>query len=214
MKKIPAFFIALLFLAACKDGKKKSNGPSAKIPTPVTDTFLVTDSSWGPVTASADFENLKSLYGEKNIKDERICGPECIDSIDVTILHHGTNHEAIVYWKDSAYHKKISMIECYYDSAGYHTSSGLRMGSSLTELLKINGKKIGFYGFGWDYGGDITSYNGGVFDKSPIGFGLDIFTDADNSLLGDSEFDTDMPLVKKWMDKIKVSRIFLSFNKD
>ena len=104
------------------------------------------------------------------------------------------------------------MIECFNDSAAWHTSSGLKIGSGLNELLKLNGQKISFYGFGWDYGGSITSYNNGVFEKSPVSFDLDSDT-GDNGLIGEKGLDTDMPAVKKEMDKIKIRWIRLSLDK-
>lgn len=31
--------------------------------------------------------DLQAIYGVANVKDERICGPECADSIDVTRIY-------------------------------------------------------------------------------------------------------------------------------
>jgi hypothetical protein len=213
MKKILFVLFAATLIISCKEKDKKQTVDEKIIPEINIDSLLITDSSWGLIAKTTNFEALQKLYGINNIKDERICGPECIDSIDVTILYPDAKNEAIIYWRDSAYHKEIGMIRCYSDSAGYHTSTGIKIGSGITDLLKLNGQKIDFYGFGWDYGGGIISYNNGKLEKSPIGFELDTQSEVDNNLYGDTELSTDMPLVKKAIDKIKVRLIYLSFYK-
>lgn len=213
MKKIIPVLFILAAVIACINPDKKTEKTETAVTVSTIDSFLVTDSSWGAIKASAGFDNLKEIFGKANIKNERICGAECIDSVDVTILFGGTKNESIIYWKDSAYLREISFIESYNDSASWHTSAGISMGSGLQELLKLNEKKIGFYGFGWDYGGTIISYNGGKLDGSNIRFGLDITGYSGNELYGDNELDTEMPSVKAALDKIRVRSIALSFNK-
>lgn len=176
------------------------------------DLIQITDSAWGSVTKNTNYEDLRSIYGEKNVKDERICGPECIDSLDVTQVYPGTNKAFTVYWKEKQYHQKIEMIECYTEEAPYRTASDIGIGTSLQYLLELNGKKITFYGFGWDYGGAIASYNGGKLEKSKLHCRLDMVYDSTiNSIMGDAEFNTDMPEVKNHIGKIFVDRIVLSF---
>ncbi len=215
MKKILFLLAFIISMASCKQKlKKQSTSENDKPATVVVDTLLITDTSWGLINSQHNFSDLKVMYGEVNIKDERICGPECVDSIDVTKLYPDTKNEAIIYWQDSAYHKKIGMILCYNDSATYHTSSGIKIGSGVQQLLTLNGKPIKFYGFGWDYGGNIISYNDGALEKSPIHFELDIRSaggDDDNNLYGDTELSTDMPKVQKALDKMFVGSISLSF---
>ncbi len=217
MKKILLLSLIVSFITSCHEKKKGSDDPASIIKNnvPEIDTLLVTDTSWVFIHKTFNYSDLLVIYSEQNIKDERICGPECIDSIDITKLYPGTKNEAIIYWQDSAYHQKIGMIECYSDSAAYHTSSGLKINSGITDLLKLNRQKINFYGFGWDYGGNIISFNGGALEKSPIQFGLDMKYDetyTDTQLLGDIELNTDMPAVKKMTDKIIIRSISLSFH--
>lgn len=211
MKQLLIPAMALLLLASCKNKKNEKiaeKEPEKKI---MTDSTLVTDSSWGAITRNTDFEGLKKIFGADSLKDERVCGPECADSIDVTFIYRGSTREICVYWKDSAYHKKIGMLESWNPESPYHTAGGLRMGSTMTEMLKLNGQKITFSGFGWDYGGMIQSFNGGKLDKGSVTYHLDLSDYTDNSLSGDTTLDTDMPAVKKMLDKITVSLLGLSF---
>lgn len=209
--------LVLLFSAvvySCTNDKKEKADSTPPVAEKKIDSTLISDSAWGLVTAATDFDGLKSIYGAANVKNERICGPECIDSIDVTKIYAETPREIIVYWKDSAYHKSIGMMESDGEGSPYHTATGLKTGSSLRDILSLNGKKITFSGFGWDYGGYIQSYNNGALEKSSIHFRLDLMEDDGTELLGDTELNTDMPAVQKKLDKIKVYQLSLSFHKD
>ena len=214
MKK---FILPLLIIAAviysCAGKDKKTTSVTEK-PEVKIDSTLITDSSWGLITKNTDFAELQAIYGSANVKDERICGPECADSIDVTRIYPEKNNEFIVYWKDSLYHKSIAFIETYLPNGPYHTDKGLKIGSTFEELLKINGKKIIFSGFDWDYGGSIQDYGMGTLQNSSISFRLGLDEDAGTELSGDTEFNTEMPEVKKNMTKIKISSISLSFHKE
>ncbi|MEQ1677519.1 MAG: hypothetical protein ABL876_12500 [Chitinophagaceae bacterium] len=216
MKKLLPVVIIALALWSCKNAKKEKTEttPLLEVKT-IIDSTLVTDSAWGAITTKTDFAGLQSIFGAANVKDERICGPECIDSLDVTIIYPETNKEIIVHWKDSLYHKKIVYIETSGEEGPYRTPTGLKIGTTLRELLKLNGQKITFYGFGWDYGGYIQSYNSGTLEKSAVHFRLDLFSKSDDmSLLGDMELNTDMPAVQKKLDSIQVYHLSLFFSKD
>ena len=102
-------------------------------------------------------------------------------------------------------------MDCFQQGSPYHTKDSLSVGSPLEKLLNANGKKINFYGTGWDYGGIITSYNKGKFDKTNIFFQLDAKEDAKN-VMGDQELNTDMPKVKPNLQKLFISKITLSFS--
>lgn len=199
-------------LIACKNNKKEV----AETNTPVTaaESFLVTDSTWGLVSASMNFEDLKKVYGENNIKDETICGAECIDSIDVTKLYPGQKNEAVIYWDMDAYHKRIGTIRCTSQGSDWYTPDSLRVGSSFSDLLRVNGQKITFMGFGWDYGGAITLYSGGSIENSRIRYELDMKPGDGNEVMGDSEFDSSMPEVQKNIGRIFINCIYLNVAKE
>jgi hypothetical protein len=211
-KNILLLFAITAIIYSCGNKDKKATTVTEK-PEVKIDSTLITDSSWGLITKNTELAGLQAIYGTSNVKDERICGPECADSIDVTKIYSEKNNEFIVYWKDSLYHKSIAFIESYMPDGPYHTASGLKINSSLEDLLKINGKQITFSGFDWDYGGFIQSYNNGALEKSNINYHLNLTEDSDNSLLGDTELNTDMPEVKKMLGKILISYLSLSFNK-
>ncbi len=175
---------------------------------------LITDSSWGAITKQTDYPELQLIFGAANVKDERVCGPECMDSIDVTIIYPETNKQITIHWKDSAYHKTIVSMETRFPESPYHTAANIKIGSPFKDLLQLNGQKITFSGFGWDYGGSINSYNKGTLEKSAIHYQLGQTEDTGTEMSGDIELHTDMPEVKRYMDKIQISHISLSLNRE
>lgn len=216
MKKILVPIILLIALS-CSEHKKPvtETAPVITPLPPVVDSLLITDSSWGLIKQHMNFSDLKGIYGAANLKDERICGPECVDSLDVTKLYPGTANEAIIYWKEKAWHQKIDMIVCYQDGAHYHTDKGLKIKSGVNELLSLNGKKINFMGFGWDYGGTITSYNGGNLENNNLDYVLELVKEPDEDerfIFGDTVLDTDMPMVKKLVPDIYIRKFTLVLN--
>ena len=208
MKIIGLFVIGILILHSCKEGDKGNNDQTAV----KTDSLLVTENSWGVIKQDMDFEVLRGLYGNNEVKDSTIYGPEGMDTIPVSFLLPGKPGELIIYWKDSQYHRQIHFIESYHPEAPYHTASGLKIGSDLKQLLDVNGKQINFMGFGWDYGGTIMSYNGGKLDSTNISFTLTGSEEMPDGLSGDTELNTAEPLVQKFLDKIRISQMMLRFN--
>ncbi len=212
MKKIILHLLIIATIIYSCAGKDKKTTSVTEKPEVKIDSTLITDSSWGLITKNTDFAGLQTIYGASNVKNERICGPECADSIDVTKIYPEKSNEFIVYWKDSLYHKAIAFIETYLPDGPYHTANGIKMGSTLENLLNINGKQIIFSGFDWDYGGSIQDYGMGTLQNSPLGFRLSMDENGGTELSGDSEFNTEMPEVKKNLTKIKISSISLSFH--
>jgi hypothetical protein len=212
-KNILLLFVITVIIYSCGNKEKKATTVTEK-PVVKIDSTLITDSSWGLITKNTDFEALLAIYGTSNVIDKRVCGLECMDSIDVTIIYPESNRQITVNWKDSAYHKTIAILETWFPESGYHTAAGIKIGSPFKDLLQLNGKKITFSGFSWDYGGYINSYNNGTLEKSAIRFQLEQTEDAGTELSGDIELNTDMPEVKKYIDKIQVSHISISLNRE
>ena len=184
-------------------------------PTPVIiDEDLITDTSIGKISRSTTLANLENIFGKSNIQDTINYGAEGMDSFMVTKIYSNTPKELIIHWQKNKFHSSISRIDLYQENAAYHTIDSLKIGSTLEMLLKANGKKINFSGTSWDYGGFISSYNGGKHNKSNINFRLASAEDASEKIMGDHELNTDMPLVKDNIKKIYISNISLILDKN
>lgn len=210
----------LIFAISCKGKEDKIqvkditlSDTSYEIPPPPpprlasTDPdYLISDTSFGKIRRTTTLDDLRNLFGKNNIQDTMDYGPEGIDSFIVTKIFSNTPKELIVSWRSGKFHKTIGAVDCQQENSPYQTIDSLKVGSTLEKLLRKNGKKINFYGTGWDYGGLITSFNKGKFERSNIFFSLNSRDDAQN-VIGDQELNTDMPKVKANLKKLYIVKI-------
>jgi len=52
----------------------------------------------------------------------------------------------------------------------WKTTSNLKVGSSLAEVEAVNGRSVIISGWGWDFGGEMTSNRGGYYDGPMLWF--------------------------------------------
>ena len=186
-----------------KDSVKIDKPPSA------INEYLITDTSFGQITRSTTYDDLKKIFGS-NIVDTIEYGAEGLDSFIVTKVYSNTPKEIVISWLNR--HKYIAEVYTVMENSPYHTAEGLQVGSTLQKLLEVNGRKINFSGTGWDYGGAITSFNNGKFKESNIFFSLAAGENAEDVVMGDQELNTDMQKVKRNMEKLFIARVAVLFN--
>ena len=210
-----ALLIALFsLLSACnQDTPTQSNVSKASSS---GNNIIVPGVRVGDVTLQSDYEGLVKTFGKDAVTDDSICdGAECVDKVLVTYIHKGADNELIVYWADSAYHQQINFVEIDQKNSPYHTTTGLGVNTNLKQLEAMNGAPIKFYGFEWDYGGEILSANGGKIDSllqltlqynAPDGAEMNI------ALAGESELLSNDPIVQHDADKIIVDKVIVYLN--
>ncbi len=209
----------LCFIYSCQQKQTKSlenqKDSTTHVPiTTTTDEYLITDTSFGKINKATRYNDLEKMFGKNNIQDTINYGAEGMDSFIVTKIFSNTPNEIVVTWQLDKFHNAIAAVDCFQQNSPYHTTDSLKTGSTLEKLVQVNGKKINFYGTGWDYGGLITSYNNGKFKKSNIFFSLNSTPDASSKVMGDKELNTDMPMVKENLKKLFISKISLSLHNE
>jgi hypothetical protein len=121
-----------------------------------------------------------------------------------------------VIWHDEKARSRPATIRVGFKSQ-WRTLRGLRIGSDLAEVEKINGKPFKLYGFDWDYGGNVSSWMGGTLGTVAGGcdFRLafnpwaDAPDEARDKVSGDKEFLSSDPNMRA--SKPTVSEIILSY---
>jgi len=152
-----------------------------------------------------DAEQLKRIYGNKNVRTTRIVSMEDEYYLG-TILYENTPDEVIIQWKDTTNLSKVSSVRlaCMYDQKSekyivdskWFTRCGIVLGMPLTSVVELNGVDFMFYGLGWDYGGGISDWKGGNLANKNIyvTLGVDDMTPEQEKqylkILGDKEYSS------------------------
>ncbi len=143
----------------------------------VNDFQIVPGLRVGPVRYSTSEAELLRLLGPEVVTvGDSIYGAEG-DVLIGTTLYKDTADQLQILYQDSAQrqHPELVLIRPYVvDADGtplpdvkptrWSTADGVRIGMPLRELEQRNGKPFRLWGFGWDYGGSVSNWQGGRFD--------------------------------------------------
>jgi hypothetical protein len=104
-------------------------------------------------------------------------------------------------------------MEIHGDKSIWMLDNGIKIGTDLKELVKLNGKQFTFSGFDWDYGGYAT-FEKGKLENDCYSIKLyynykDLFESEWNQIVGDKVVSTSNPVLKKI--KVYVDSIIFYF---
>lgn len=197
MKNI--FFLALiLFFTACKfETKEKPFNPRAiDASKEIFNWTMVPGSQVGLIKKSFTEADIIKAYGKENVARKEIGLGEG-EMTKATVLFPKTENELFITWEMGKEYQNIDEILIENPEASWTTNQGIGMGTTLEELVKINGKDFKFAGFEWDYSGFTNDWQGGIIDKNLV-----VFLDPSDpekiypDLLGDTLFLSNHPKAK------------------
>lgn len=169
-------------------------------------TFLIRPGEgFGDFTGELAKADLMRLLGKNRIKEQPF------------YLGEGESAPGLVLYPDSPEEVEVLLDEDDFpimyriqeEGSEWATAEGLKVGSSLADLEKINGQPFKFTGFDWDYGGTVTNWNGGALAGKDflvvLGYDVDAaqFAEEDMALLmGDQEIQSTLPALKRYPFKV------------
>ena len=110
------------------------------------------------VKAGDTAETIKARYkGETAI--EETAGAEGETAKALTLFGKDPSRKLVISFFDDAMTQLSAMGPA--EGAKHWTIKGLKVGSSLEDVIKANGGKFEVSGFEWDYGGYVTDLKGG-----------------------------------------------------
>ncbi|MFN8349092.1 MAG: hypothetical protein U0X91_29095 [Spirosomataceae bacterium] len=165
-------FLSLLFFFwivwACRPKKEDSqtatadSTAAAAIDTP-NPYYCIPGVQAGSVKANSSETSLKERLGAENVlRDSVYIGEGFYEK--GTTLYKGTPEEAQILWKDTvnfANPDNVLIRPAEGKPNQWLVEGGIKIGMTLAELEKINGKSFSVSGFGWDYGGFVADWKGG-----------------------------------------------------
>lgn len=143
--------ITLVTLASCGSSKKSASEKSNK--------FVIEN------LASFTAEEIKTSFPDANIEEGTGMFEEGTEEQYFMILYPETPNELHITWAEN---NKSKIDEIRFSDAGkWSSKSGIKIGTTYSELNKMNGTPISFYGFGWDYSGAVL-WNDGKLENGNL----------------------------------------------
>ncbi len=150
-----------------------------------------------------------ALYGD-SARVEEIFLVEGTTGQGVVLFPDNPRNRAEIYWDAEVDPERPVMIRISGEDTDWKTTQGITIGMAMTELERINGKPFSLFGFGWDYGGTVNDWNGGLLDNNmSISLSLSREEEPPAELMGDKNLYSNDPLLRKFAPV--VSSMELSF---
>lgn len=197
MKNI-LFFSILIFLTACKfeTSEKQFNPRSVDASKEIVNWTVVPGEQVGLIKKAFTEADIIKAYGKESIGREEIGLGEG-EMAKATVLFPKTKNELFITWETGKEYQAIAEVLIENPDASWMTNQGIGLGTSLEDLVKINGKDFKFAGFEWDYSGYTNDWQGGKIDKNLV-----VFLEPSDpekvypDLLGDELFLSNHPKAK------------------
>lgn len=120
----------------------------------------------GPFARAANHAQLESAFGAKNVVFTQVDGPGNTKLNASVIFPDDPKRRLEVLWHDEAARARPSAI-VITGASQWQAPGGLRLGMTLVEIERRNGKAFQLSGFAGDYGGSVTDWDAGKLDQLP-----------------------------------------------
>jgi hypothetical protein len=207
---------SLLLIISCENPAQDSPNTEVVLPSPDTtaargvadsdrsatggDFTIVPGVRAGSINADFTHNDLVRVFGANNVSMTEQFEGEGEDPHVLSVVYPNTGNELFIRWHPDQPLKKIASVRFESDRALWQTADGIKIGTTLEELVKINGKDFQFAGFEGDYAGRCNKWQGGAI-SSKVTVSLDPkkpeVVYGDQKLLGDGLFGSNHPTAKK-----------------
>jgi hypothetical protein len=181
---------------------------------PDANSWTITpDGKSGAITVTTTEADLKRVYGAQNVKDDEIHVGEGGFESGTVVFPEDPLKRLELLWSDVKGKRfpKSVFLGGFRDTdpkkSLWHTTYGITLGTTLSELEAINRRPFRLAGFDWDYSGTVLSWSHGTLD--PL-FGSDgskkvyvrlIYSNPEppehRAVLGDGNFSSGHPAMQK-----------------
>jgi hypothetical protein len=154
----------------------------------------------GPFGRNASHADLVKTFGSSNVVYRDVEGPEAQPVKASVVYPNDPKAKLEVIWSDEKARRGPQVW--VKDQSTWATANGIRIGTPLAEVEKLNGKPFKLTGFDWDYGGHVIDWLGGTLAQPQAGgciFAIGFVHPEDapddnlTKVSGDNEFLSDNP---------------------
>lgn len=166
------------------------------------DNTIVLGERVGLIKPGMKFPDLERAYGKGSIKAMDLDGPEGT-TIPGAKLFAGTDRELEIVFDE----EKKTVADIRIVGKAWTFANGLKLGLSIAEVEKINGKAFQISGFDWDYGGYANFEGGKLAQKVSVRF--EAGENSDPSLSGDKQIPTTNKKLRASGAKVSEISVFM-----
>jgi hypothetical protein len=215
-----------LMLAACEPPRDAAPASSADSSLPristtqPTDTvsmqWSITPNRFGPISPQTMENDLRRDFGDSTVVRVRVELGEGETTPGTVLFPSDSLRRAEIIWRDTLNRRSPGRIVLRGNRSQWQASRGISLGTTLQELERLNGRSFTLAGFGWDYAGVVTDWQGGTLDSALAGIKLYLDpgaaqhqTAAYAQVLGDRDYSSALPAMQQLNPK--VTQIFVDF---
>jgi hypothetical protein len=122
----------------------------------------------GPFGRNASHASLVKVFGNNNVGYQETPGAQD-KKIKASMLYPADPKARLEFiWQDERARRRPALIRAK-DQSAWAAANGIRIGTALADIEKMNGKPFKLSGFDWDYGGRVTDWRGGALAKPQPG---------------------------------------------
>lgn len=135
---------------------------SIAYPQSYTDSLLLSPDRVGAITAKSSAETLAQVYGRTRVAEKMIYLGEGYQERGTVVFPRDSTRTLFITWKDTVNARNPALIQVV--GVAWRTAEGIRLGTTLRTLERLNGGPFTMTGFDWDYSGTILSWDGGKLE--------------------------------------------------
>lgn len=154
-----AALLLLYTLAGCQD--RAPAGAGAPASDSATAWTFEPGVSFGAIGAASSERDLVAAYGAQPVRPAEVPLGEGETVPGTEVFGDDPLQRFLVTWKDTLARRMPDHIQLMGDSTRWRGLRGVTLGVSLRQLERMNGRPFTLLGFGWDYGGTVSSWEGG-----------------------------------------------------
>jgi hypothetical protein len=191
-----------------------SSSPGA--PDSATTPWQIGPTATGALSSRSSAADLRRHYGAQNVEPTRIELGEG-ETAPGTVLYPSDSLRRLeIIWRDTVAQQGPSRIILRGHGSRWQVGRGISLGTSLQDLERLNGGPFTLAGFGWDYAGVVTSWNGGSLERALAGIKLYLDPGPAQSesapysqVIGDRDYPSSLPAMQQLNPR--VAQIFVDF---
>jgi hypothetical protein len=193
-----------------------SAAPQALAADSATTPWQVGPATAGPLSGRTSAAELRRRYGAQNVERTRVELGEG-ETAPGTVLYPSDSLRRLeILWRDTVAQQGPARIVLRGQESKWQVGRGISLGTSLQDLERLNGRPFTLAGFGWDYAGVVTSWNGGSLESALAGIKLYLdpgpaqYESAPYSqVIGDRDYSSALPAMQQLNPR--VAQIFVDF---